>query len=152
MAIYVSLNGADTVVVGAASQGVYGYNGHLTVDASAANAGAFVRTGSGGASLDITTGGTATLNASDSGVEENLLDAGVGAQRDGTAACDLKHVGAGSAVNGRTRGGACDSKSVVAGAPGDGLAIAAQGDVGQTGTKGDDVVVGRADDDDMGYR
>ncbi len=103
MAIYVSLNGADTVVVGAASQGVYGYNGHLTVDASAANAGAFVRTGSGGASLDITTGGTATLNASDTNLTVQLSAAthlGLGALGFITA------IGAAGASSTITAGGA----------------------------------------------
>ena len=70
--IRASLNGNDTVVVGAASQTVQGYNGALTVQATAANAGALIRGGSGGATLDITTGGTASLNASDTNLTVRL--------------------------------------------------------------------------------
>jgi hypothetical protein len=63
--IRASLNGNDTIVAGSSLQTIDGYNGHLTVQAATANAGALINSGTGGVTLDITTGGTATLNVSD---------------------------------------------------------------------------------------
>ena len=55
----------DTIVAGSASQTVVGSTGNLDVQASAANAGVGVRSGTGTNELDITSGGTATLNSGD---------------------------------------------------------------------------------------
>ena len=66
--------GTNVVTVEAASQTVLGAGGHVTVRATAANAGAAVRGGIGGATLEITTGGTVALNNADSNLNV-LLDA-----------------------------------------------------------------------------
>ena len=55
----------DTIVAGSASQTVAGSTGNLLVQATAANAGVYVRDGSGSNQLDITTGGAAALNSGD---------------------------------------------------------------------------------------
>jgi Ca2+-binding RTX toxin-like protein len=71
LAVYAS-SGSDTIVIGAASQKVFGSTGALTVQATAATAGAKVVGGSGGATLEITNGGTATLNAADTNLTVKL--------------------------------------------------------------------------------
>ena len=65
-------SGNDTVTVGAASQTVFGSTGALTVLATAAEAGARIVTGSGGATLEITNSGTATLNGGDTNLTVKL--------------------------------------------------------------------------------
>jgi hypothetical protein len=59
--------GNDTIAVGAATQGVVASIGTLTIQATAAEAGAGIyNTGGGNTTLEITSGGTATLNSNDS--------------------------------------------------------------------------------------
>ncbi len=65
-------NGTDTVVIGGTGETVNAGNGTALVSATAAFAGALVNGGSGTTNLKITTGGTATLNASDSHLNVNL--------------------------------------------------------------------------------
>jgi hypothetical protein len=62
----VASSGDDTVTVGDASQTVINTGGTLDVKATAAQAGVNLGLGRGSTTLDITTGGTATLNAADS--------------------------------------------------------------------------------------
>jgi hypothetical protein len=64
----------DTIVAGSASQTVVGSTGDLDVQASAANAGVGVRSGTGTNELDITASGTATLNSGDNNLTV-VLDA-----------------------------------------------------------------------------
>jgi hypothetical protein len=64
--------GSDTVTVGDASQTVFGPTGALTVNATAAVAGAKVVGGSGGARLNITNAGTVALNPGDSNLTVDL--------------------------------------------------------------------------------
>jgi hypothetical protein len=68
-------NGTDTVVIGGTGETVNAGNGTALVSATAAFAGALVNGGSGTTNLKITTGGTATLNASDSKLTVNLTSA-----------------------------------------------------------------------------
>jgi Ca2+-binding RTX toxin-like protein len=72
LVIHASEDTADTITLGSASQTVLGWNSNIVVLATAANAAAAVRGGSGTNTLDITTGGTVTLNALDSGLTVNL--------------------------------------------------------------------------------
>jgi fibronectin-binding autotransporter adhesin len=53
---------ADTITVGSSSQTVSGTIGNLLVRAAAANAGVAIRSSTGSYELEITTGGTVTLN------------------------------------------------------------------------------------------
>ena len=65
-------DGTDTVVIGGTGETVNAGNGTALISATAAFAGALVNGGSGTTNLKITTGGTATLNASDSHLNVNL--------------------------------------------------------------------------------
>jgi Ca2+-binding RTX toxin-like protein len=64
--------GTDTIVAGNSSQVVIGSSGPLTVQATAALAGVRVASGSGANTLEITTGGSAMLNASDTSLTVKL--------------------------------------------------------------------------------
>jgi Ca2+-binding RTX toxin-like protein len=64
--------GNDTITVGAASQKVVGSTGPLTVKATAAEAGIVIRSGTGAKTLELTTGGTAVLNANDTNLTVKL--------------------------------------------------------------------------------
>jgi serralysin len=64
--------GNDTIAVGAASQRVIGSSGTLTVQATAAQAGMTISSGTGSATLEITTGGTTTLNNGDTNLTVQL--------------------------------------------------------------------------------
>jgi hypothetical protein len=70
--IHASLNGNDTIVAGSSLQTIDGYNGHLTVQAATANAGALINSGTGGVTLDIINSGTVTVNAADNHVVVQL--------------------------------------------------------------------------------
>ncbi|WP_428485128.1 cellulase family glycosylhydrolase [Rhodopila sp.] len=74
LAIHAS-TGNDSITVGAASQTVFGSSGSLTIKATATTAGAAIHTGSGGATLQLTTGGAATLNAADTNLTVTLAAA-----------------------------------------------------------------------------
>ena len=67
--------GSDTVTLGSASESVTGGAGPDTVYATAATAGALVVGGTGGLTLDITGGGSATLNAGDKKLKVQLQQA-----------------------------------------------------------------------------
>ena len=59
--------GNDTIAMGAATQSVLASTGTLTIQATAAEAGVGIyNTGGGNTTLELTSGGTATLNSSDS--------------------------------------------------------------------------------------
>jgi hypothetical protein len=62
----------DTIVVGSASQTVIGASGDLHVLATAANAGVAVKGGTGSNLLEITNGGTVTLNSADNNLTVQL--------------------------------------------------------------------------------
>jgi hypothetical protein len=62
MVISAGLNNNDTITVGSASQTVIGSTGNLLVLATAANAGVNIDPGTGSNELEITTGGTFSLN------------------------------------------------------------------------------------------
>ena len=67
--------GTDTVVIGGTGETINSGGGTALVSATAAFAGALVNGDSGTTSLKITTGGAATLNASDSNLTVNLTSA-----------------------------------------------------------------------------
>jgi hypothetical protein len=69
--------GTDTVVLGGTGETVNGGGGMAFIDSTTAFAGALVNGGSGTTTLKITTGGTATLNASDSHLIVDLRGAKV---------------------------------------------------------------------------
>jgi hypothetical protein len=64
--------GTDTITVGAAAQKVVGSTGALTVKATAAEAGIVIDSGTGSATLELTTGGTAKLNVNDTNLTVKL--------------------------------------------------------------------------------
>jgi hypothetical protein len=74
---------SNTVVVGSASQTVVGSTGNLLVQATAANGGVAVRSGTGSNTLEITTGGTVGLN---SGLNNITV------QLDGASSLTLNHM------------------------------------------------------------
>ncbi len=66
LAIKGSSSGGDTIVLGAATQHVFGGGANETIRATAANAGALVNGLGANSTLEVTTGGAAHLNASTS--------------------------------------------------------------------------------------
>ena len=71
--------GADLVTLGSAAETVNGGAGLGTIQATATTAGALLKGGSGGLTLNITGGGVASLNAGDSGLAAVNLRASGGA-------------------------------------------------------------------------
>jgi hypothetical protein len=72
--VFFAGTGTDVITAGDGSQGVFGSTGTLTVKAAAANAGVAVYgvTGSTTTTLEITSGGTVTLNGGDKNLTVKL--------------------------------------------------------------------------------